>query len=64
MTAKYKVTVWKTEIYLTTIEVCASNRHKAATLAQERACEDDKITWAFVESEIEADVPVSGISLD
>ena len=60
MSAKYKVNVWKTEVYHTTIEVIAPNRDKAAKIARAQACDDDKVSWRFIDSEIEADTPVSG----
>ena len=60
MAAKYKVNVWKTEVYQTTIEVIAPNRNKAAALAQAQACDDEKVVWKFIDADIEADTPVSG----
>jgi len=60
MAAKYKVNVWKTEVYHTTIEVIAPNRHKAAQIAQEEAAVHATLTWEFVDSDIETDTPVSG----
>lgn len=60
MAAKYKVNVWKTESYHTVVEVIASNRHKAAVLAQEEVVGNDKVVWEFVDCDIESDTPVSG----
>ncbi len=60
MSAKYKVNVWKTKVYRTTIEVIAPNRNKAAALAQAQACYGENVSWDFIDAEIEADTPVSG----
>ncbi len=64
MPAKYKVTVWKTEVYNTEVEVTAKNRDEAAKIAQAEACNFEENDWEYIDSEIEADTPLYGVSDD
>jgi hypothetical protein len=52
---KFIVTVFKTEIYSTDIEVEAENEEDAITMAAVHTVENE-VPWLFEEEEIDADI--------
>lgn len=65
MSSKYKVTVWKTETFRSEIEIIAVNRQVAQEIALRVAVEgDEPVHWEFIDSDVEADTPLYGVSDD